>query len=61
MPNPKGGINPQAIDADDAYNKIQFRAQDTAKDREDPQVGPVENRSRTIDRSQVGAYKTPRT
>ena len=61
MPNPKGGINPQSIDSDDAYNLIQFRAQDTAKDREDPQVGPLENRGRTIDRKQVGAYKTKQT
>jgi len=61
MPNPKGGINPQSIDSDDAYNKIQFRAQDSSKDAENPQVGPLEDRSRTIDRPQTGAYKTKRT
>lgn len=58
MPNPKGGINPQKIDADDAYNKNQFRAQDRLKDADDPQVGELENRSRTLDRPQTGAYKT---
>jgi len=61
MPNPKGGINPQSIDSDDAYNKIQFRAQDRLTDAADPQVGPLENRSRTLDRSQTGNYKTKRT
>lgn len=50
MPNPKGGINAQAVSADEAYLRGQYRAQDVAKDREDPQVGNLENRSRTADR-----------
>lgn len=54
MPNPLGGINPQKVNADEAYLRSQYRAQDVAKDREDPQVGNVENRSRTADRKTRG-------
>ena len=50
MPNPKGGINAEAVNSHEAYNRGQFRRQDILKDREDPQVGPVENRRRTASR-----------
>lgn len=50
MPNPLGGVNPQKVSADEAYLRGQYRKQDIEKDREDPQVGPLENRSRTADR-----------
>ena len=50
MPNPKGGINAEKVSADTAYLRAQYRAQDLAKDIEDPQVGPLEDRSRTADR-----------
>lgn len=50
MPNPKGGVNPERTNADEAYNRAQFRRQDILKDREDPQPGPVENRRRAAGR-----------
>lgn len=50
MPNEKGGVNPQRTNPNEAYNRSQFRRQDVLKDREDPQVGPVEDRSRAAGR-----------
>lgn len=41
---------PSKIDQDDAYHRAQSRAQDMAKDREDPIPGDVEDRARAIRR-----------
>jgi len=43
-------INPEKVDADDAYNRAVARGQDITKDAEDPQVGPLENRRRAASR-----------
>lgn len=48
-------INAEKVDSHDAYNRAQFRRQDVVKDREDPQVGPLENRSRASRRRVSGA------
>ena len=39
-------INASKVDSHTAYNRRVSRRQDVLKDREDPQVGPLENRSR---------------
>ena len=49
LPNSKA--NPLKNHADDVYNRVTARnVQDIAKDREDPQPGPVEKRARTYRR-----------
>ena len=43
-------INPERVDPDTAHYRRTARKQDVDKDREDPQVGPVENRARAATR-----------
>lgn len=41
-------INPQGVDADDAYNRKITRADQLDKALEDPQPGPVEQRGAAV-------------
>lgn len=60
MPNPKGGIDAQAVNPQEAYNRIQYRAQDRAKDAVNPQVGNLEDRARAASRkTRTGSKDKP--
>jgi len=57
--NPRS-INYTPVNADEAYNRQNYRAQDVAKDREDPQPGPVEDRARAMRRvTRTGSKDKP--
>lgn len=48
-------INPEGIDADDAYNRAVNRGDSVDKALEDPQPGPVENRGEKLRRDDAGS------
>ena len=47
--NPRS-INSQPVNAQEAYNRQQYRSQDVTKDKVEPQSGPVANRARAAGR-----------